>query len=156
VPGSATFADVWNNDRYRRSRADFAGHAPDGLADTVCTHCPVPHFVHHMYSLHDYKVIAQSARVLSPSDPLARGFELFSRSRYGVSIRELFPNGVFSTPQNFFGTEGERDIAAFVDYYRASLASQFISTVAPITAVDSPGRDERTISGLVDTAAPTS
>ena len=156
VPGSATFADVWNNGQYRRSRADFAGRATDELADTVCTRCPVPRFIHHMYSLHDYKVIAQAARVLAPSDPLARGFELFSRSRYGVSVRELFPNGRFGTPQNFFGTEDERDIAAFVDYYRASLASQFIPAVAPVAAVDRPGRDEPTASGLVDTAAPTS
>jgi len=130
VPGQVTFADVWNNERYRRSRADFAGRPPGSLPPTVCTRCPVPRFVHHMYSLHDYKVIAQANHVLASGDPLRHGFELFSRSRYGVSVAELFPGGVFGRPQSFFGTERSHDIADFVASYRATLAEQFVPAAA--------------------------
>jgi MoaA/NifB/PqqE/SkfB family radical SAM enzyme len=142
APGHARFADVWNNERYRRSRADFAGRAAGELADTVCTHCPVPKFVHHMYSLHDYKVIAQAARVLAPADPLVRGFDLFSRARYGQSIKELFPGNAFKQPKNFFGLESERDVAEFVAYYRANLMPQFIPAVAQSRSTREANRKE--------------
>ena len=105
VPGEERFGDVWNNDRYMRSRADFAD-SPIEAPETVCTRCPVPKFVHHMYSLHDFKVIGQFARVWKDSDPvLKEAFELLSRARYGLSVDQLFPGGDFRPPEHLFGTE---------------------------------------------------
>jgi MoaA/NifB/PqqE/SkfB family radical SAM enzyme len=127
VPGQVSFSEIWNNEPYRRSRADFAGRSDEDSPPTVCTRCPVPKFVHHMYSLHDYKVIAQARDVLESSDSLLhRGFDLFSKSRYGVPMHALFPNG-FDRPEQFFGTEEERHIAEFVNFYRDNLAGKFES-----------------------------
>jgi MoaA/NifB/PqqE/SkfB family radical SAM enzyme len=128
IPGRAAFREVWNNERYRRSRADFSNRPTDGLASTICTECPVPKFVHHMYSLHDYKVIAQARHVLTGTDPLSVAFDLFGRTRYGVSGKELFPGGAFATPEHFFGVEDERDIDAFVNHCRLNLAEEFESS----------------------------
>jgi MoaA/NifB/PqqE/SkfB family radical SAM enzyme len=136
VPGSVTFADVWNNDRYRRSRADFADRGSNGLEPTVCTECPVPKFVHHMYSLHDYKVIATARSTLDETDPLARAFDLFSRARYGVSMDALFPHGEFGKPRHFFGTEEEADVARFVAFYAEHLAAAFPSPGGRASAVN--------------------
>jgi len=133
VPGSVTFADVWNNERYRRSRADFGDGPSDGLPTTVCTHCPVPKFVHHMYSLHDYKVIATARSTLDRTDPLARAFDLFSKGRYGVSMDGLFPTGEFCRPRHFFGTEEKGDVARFVEFYRDNLAEAFASPAGQVS-----------------------
>src|SRR5262249_22830215 len=46
TPGLVRFGDVWNNDRYRAARADFAGKtvSEGGGVETVCTRCPFPKF----------------------------------------------------------------------------------------------------------------
>jgi MoaA/NifB/PqqE/SkfB family radical SAM enzyme len=140
IPGRTSFAEIWNNNLYRRSRADFAGRSAGGLAETICSRCPVPRFVHHLYSLHDYKVIAQADKVLTSSDPLlSRAFDLFSQSRYGVPVRSLFPDG-FDRPKQFFGTEEESDIARFVEFYRKNLAGEFESASAVIPPAASGAR----------------
>jgi MoaA/NifB/PqqE/SkfB family radical SAM enzyme len=136
APGAVTFGDVWNNERYRRSRADFAGGQSDGLEPTVCTQCPVPKFVHHMYSLHDYKVIATARTALDRTDLLTRAFDLFSKARYGVSMDALFPHGEFCRPRHFFGTEEEPDVARFVEFYGQHLAEQFLPPVGRAPAVN--------------------
>jgi len=126
VPGRVSFSEIWNNEPYRRSRSDFLGHSMQDLKETVCTRCPVPKFIHHMYSLHDYKVIAQAGKVLGSDPLLTRAFDLFSQSRYGAAMRDLLPNGA-ERPEQFFGTEAESRIAAFVDFYREHLAANFES-----------------------------
>ena len=129
IPGSVSFADIWNNASFRRSRSDFSRRATQGLDPTVCTRCPVPKFVHHMYSLHDYKVIAQADSLFRNSDPvLMEAFDSFSRSRYGVPASSLCPNGRLQQPEAFFGTETPEDNSAFVEFCRDNLADQFAST----------------------------
>jgi MoaA/NifB/PqqE/SkfB family radical SAM enzyme len=79
IPGEVGFREIWNNDRYRKSRAAFAGRDVPGLAgvDTVCVRCYFPKFVQHLYSLHDQKVINQFKRVFNGTDPvLERAFAL--------------------------------------------------------------------------------
>ena len=78
VPDRTSFADVWNNELFRKSRADFAGTPEAGLesVQSVCSQCPLSPFMHHLYSLHDFKVMAQFQQVLKGSDPrLDRAFE---------------------------------------------------------------------------------
>jgi hypothetical protein len=126
VTGRTHFSEIWNNEPYRRSRSDFVGRSIQDLRETVCTRCPVPRFVHHMYSLHDYKVIAQCGKFIG-SDPLfMHAFNLLSQSRYGVGIHDLLPNGALQ-PEQFFGTEEEGRIAAFVEFYGEHLAAKFES-----------------------------
>jgi MoaA/NifB/PqqE/SkfB family radical SAM enzyme len=126
-PGRTSFGEIWNNDAFRRSRADFSGRPVDGLEATVCSHCPVPRFIHHMYSLHDYKVIAQARALLEGSDPtLLRAFELLCQSRYGVGLQDLLPEGC-DRPERFLGTEEEGAVRSFVDFYREHLARGFES-----------------------------
>jgi len=140
IPERMSFAEIWNNELFRRSRADFAGRSVDGLKETVCSRCPVPRFIHHLYSLHDYKVIAQADKVLNSSDPLlARAFNLFSQSRYGLPVADLFPNG-FDRPKQFFGTEEESEIRRFVDFYRQNLAGEFESAASVTPSAASRAR----------------
>ena len=125
-PGEATFADVWNNNHFASSRAAFVGPEATSSTDveTVCTHCPVPRFIHHLYSLHDFKVIGQFSRAFKGGDPvLEEAFELFSKARYGLSIEELFPHGVFSPPDKMFGTENAQpdDAEAFIRFFEQHL-----------------------------------
>ena len=133
VPGRARFADVWNNDLYQAARASFAGKRDQVQArfETICTRCPVPRFVHHLYSLHDFKVIGQFNGTLRASEPvLAQAFDVLSRVRYGAGLDELFPGGAFRQPEPLFGNEQEKDTAPFVEFYRRHLAS----TVGPPAA----------------------
>jgi len=122
VPGQTTFGDIWNGDRISTARAAFAGSEPAGITpvDTVCTRCPVPRFVHHLYSLHDFKVIGQFNNTFKGADPvLEQAFDLVSRARYGVGRDELFPEGEFHAPAQIFGTEsaGRDDMARFLQFF---------------------------------------
>jgi MoaA/NifB/PqqE/SkfB family radical SAM enzyme len=126
IPGRVSFSEVWNNAAYRRSRADFMGRSIQELQETVCTRCPVPKFVHHMYSLHDYKVIVQAGKTIASDSLLMRAFDLFSQSRYGTGMHNLCPNGS-ELPEQFFGNEEESRIAAFVNFYRERVVADFES-----------------------------
>lgn len=124
VPGQTTFNEVWNADAYRRSRADFAGKQVSGVevAETVCSKCPAPTLLYHLYSFHDCKVIAQFERLFKGSVPaLEQGFRLLSQARYGVPPEKIFAAGVFTPPENGLGTEDPADVARFVAYYEQSL-----------------------------------
>lgn len=72
VPGVASFADVWNNSLYRKSRAAFAGRNIKGLAkvDTLCLRCPFGEGIQHLYSGLDVEVRNQFERVLKGSNPV--------------------------------------------------------------------------------------
>lgn len=125
VPGRTRFADVWNNPSYRAARAAFAGKRLEGpdRVENVCTRCPVPRFVHHLYSLHDFKVLGAFDGAVRTSDPLlAQAFDVLSRVRYGSGLDQLFPGGTFQQPRELFGNDQEKDTAPFVEFYRKHLA----------------------------------
>ncbi len=121
IPGSVSFAQVWNNHNYRKSRAFFAGKDTQDLdsIQTVCTQCPYPKALHHLYSIHDFKVIAQFNNVFKNSDPvLEQGFDLFCRSRYNQEIHKLFQDGMeFLSAHPFVGHESDKDTAKFVEFF---------------------------------------
>jgi MoaA/NifB/PqqE/SkfB family radical SAM enzyme len=128
-PGQTPFSDVWNNNHFASSRAAFTGPEAASPTDieTVCTHCPVPRFIHHLYSLHDFKVIGQFDRVYKGVDPvLEEAFELFSLARYGSTAAGLFPGGVFEPPERLFGTENASPVhtAAFLRFFEAHLLAE--------------------------------
>jgi len=139
IPGLVSFADIWNNDRYRKSRAAFARKDIQGLenVDTVCTRCYFPKFVQHLYSLHDVKVIAQFHRVFKGSDPvLERAYKLLSRPRYGRAIHALLQRGMFHPLlQLLTGNGNENDTAKFVDFFEKNLINAF-----PPSRLESPAR----------------
>jgi MoaA/NifB/PqqE/SkfB family radical SAM enzyme len=126
-PGESRFRDVWNNDLYRRSRADVAGREVGGLAasETICSRCPAPPFLYHMYSLHDSKAIARFHQLFRGSEPLLeRAFDLLCRSRYGLSPHQLFSSGAFAPPEQALGTENETEIAKFVQFFEENFAGE--------------------------------
>jgi MoaA/NifB/PqqE/SkfB family radical SAM enzyme len=124
-PGRSSFRDVWNNDRYRKSRAAFAGKDEPDLAgiETICTRCPYPQTIHHLYSVHDAKVIVQFQKTHAGSEPLLEhAFDLFCKARYGATAREFSSGSVpFSLDRLFVGNENIRDTAAFVDFFEENL-----------------------------------
>jgi hypothetical protein len=84
----------------------------------------VPRFVHHLYSLHDFKVIGQFDRLFKGTDPvLEEAFDLFAQARYGSTTAGLFPGGVFEPPEHLFGTENANpdDAAAFLRFFEEHL-----------------------------------
>lgn len=79
VPGEDSFADVWNNENYRKSRSVFAGESPEELADidTACCRCYFPDALKHNYNEYDDRVIGQFLNVFGDSEPvLAQAFKL--------------------------------------------------------------------------------
>lgn len=86
APGRSSFADVWNNDLYRKSRAAFAGKQVAGLddVDTLCLHCPYGQKIQNLYSGNDLEVRRRFAEVFKDSDPwLERAFGLLDdRDRF--------------------------------------------------------------------------
>jgi len=127
TPGHVSFGDVWNNDRYRRSRGAFAGQDAQELADveTVCTRCPYPRGIQHLYSVHDAKVLRQFRSVFEGKDSiLEEAFDLFSRARYGVPLKALDRSGMAPTASNLFvGRESRSETAAFVDFCEKNVAT---------------------------------
>jgi MoaA/NifB/PqqE/SkfB family radical SAM enzyme len=126
TPGQVSFGDVWNNDRYRRSRGAFAGQDVPELADvdTVCTRCPYPRGIQHLYSVHDAKVLRQFQLVFAGTDPtLEQAFDLFSQVRYGVPLNVMARNGPLAPNHLFVGRESTSDTAAFVDFCEKNIAS---------------------------------
>ncbi len=77
--GEVSFENVWNGDRYVKSRMAFAGTESEELAhvDTICMRCYYPKFVHHLYTPYDTRVLEQSKKLFAESEPeLARAFTL--------------------------------------------------------------------------------
>lgn len=124
VPGETRFADIWNNDLFKASRAAFS---PDGhdrpQVETICTKCPYPKFLHHLYSIHDAQVIAQFDRAFGYSDPvLRRAFDLLSQARANRSVAELVDgDGIGTTDHLFVGNENPKNTAQFVEYLKQNI-----------------------------------
>jgi MoaA/NifB/PqqE/SkfB family radical SAM enzyme len=78
-PGESSFAEVWNNDHFRKSRAAFAGKTVKGLEQltTLCLECPFGSGIQNLYSGLDGNVAAQFGRVLRGTDAaLDQAFDL--------------------------------------------------------------------------------
>jgi len=71
-PGLASFADIWNNNYFRKSRSSFANNTLPGLynVDTICLHCPFGRDVQNLYSGNDIEVIRQFHQIFNGQDPL--------------------------------------------------------------------------------------
>lgn len=83
--GEVSFADVWNNEFYTKSRMAMVGKAVDGLdhIDPTCTRCYFPKFVHHLYDIYDALVVQRFGEVFGDSEPeMAKAFALLGNS-YG-------------------------------------------------------------------------
>lgn len=134
VPGTTRFADVWNNDYFKSSRAAFSSTPAAGMdmVETICTKCPYPTFLQHLYSVHDCKVITQFARVFAETDPvLKQAFDLLSVARTGFSADELTQRGGFAPiEQLFVGHENEAATTEFVSFFETA----FVGEAAPIGA----------------------
>jgi MoaA/NifB/PqqE/SkfB family radical SAM enzyme len=126
IPGHTRFADVWNNDRYRTSRSAFAGVAArDSTEETICSHCPYPQWLHHLYSLYDARVITQFHRVFTgASAQLERGFDLLSQCRYGLSLDALVSDGAPGAERLFVGHENAAGTAPFVAYFERNIRTE--------------------------------
>jgi MoaA/NifB/PqqE/SkfB family radical SAM enzyme len=78
-PGVLAFADIWNNNAYRKSRGAFAHKSVAGLEklETLCTQCPYDENMQNLYSHLDKDVVKQFRRTLASSEPtLAQAFDL--------------------------------------------------------------------------------
>lgn len=127
-PGQAPFAAIWNNDIVKSGRASFSEQQADGFekAEHICTACPLPPFIHHMYSYHDYKVVARFNQLFGDTEPLLKqAFELFSQNRYGASVDELTKSPI---PEHPFGVETPQGIAEFVNFVQENLESRLASS----------------------------
>jgi MoaA/NifB/PqqE/SkfB family radical SAM enzyme len=126
VPGSTRFADVWNNERFRVSRASFAGTQIAGLEslETICTKCPYPAFLKHLYAVYDAQIMVQYARRFGGADPVIdRAFDLLSRTRAGLPLDELQRHGrIPSRDELFIGHENRAGTRDFVEYFQHILA----------------------------------
>ncbi len=124
VDSRATFADVWNNELYQKSRADFAGRqaeVPD-RSPTVCGKCPLSPFMYHLYSLHDFKVIAQFDRAIGEAAPeLDHAFDLLCQARYGIPKSNIVPEGTRWAPTQMLEHQDAERTRAFVDFYEKSV-----------------------------------
>lgn len=79
VPGVVSFADIWNNDHYQKSRLAMTGQPTESLdhVDSVCTRCYFPKFVHHLYNSYDELVVQRFDEVFGDSEPeMAKAFAL--------------------------------------------------------------------------------
>ena len=91
-PGLESFADIWNNDLYRRSRGAFAGKEVEGLSqvDTLCVKCPYGDGIQNLYSGLDVHVIHQFRKAFKGSDPFLNvAFDLLNdKKRFVEFFRE--------------------------------------------------------------------
>ena len=83
VAGETSFAEIWNNDLYTKSRMALAGQASPGLnhVDTVCTRCYFPKFVQHLYNNYDGLVANRHNEVFGDTDPaMSTAFALLAEA----------------------------------------------------------------------------
>jgi MoaA/NifB/PqqE/SkfB family radical SAM enzyme len=69
-PGYISFADVWNNNYYRKSRGAFANKEVKGLnkIKTICLQCPFGQNIQNLYSPLDKEVINQFNRIFKDTE----------------------------------------------------------------------------------------
>jgi SAM-dependent methyltransferase/MoaA/NifB/PqqE/SkfB family radical SAM enzyme len=80
IPGKRTFADIWNGELFRKSRAVMAGHEAKELdiLNPVCLHCAFP-FLKDLSTGIDQFITARFREVYGASEPvLAAAFDRLS------------------------------------------------------------------------------
>jgi MoaA/NifB/PqqE/SkfB family radical SAM enzyme len=83
IPGERNFADIWNNNKFRLSRAHFVSKNLPGLSevDTICLDCIHPERVKKLYTHKNMHVISRFYDVFSGIDPiLEKAFSLIQSS----------------------------------------------------------------------------
>lgn len=124
TPLQTSFAEVWNNEKYRRARSTVAGQKLPGSAGarTICEPCRFPQLVQHVYSLHDPGILAAAHLKFNSQEPaLAEAFRLLAAKRYGFIERSSLQLGIFEPESFATGTGDERDMADYVSYYKEHL-----------------------------------
>ncbi|GAH15723.1 unnamed protein product, partial [marine sediment metagenome] len=73
-PGLISFAGIWNNNKFRKSRSVFAHKPIKGLyqVNTICLQCPYGENLQDLYSPLDVEVINQFDRVYGDSDSVLK------------------------------------------------------------------------------------
>ena len=104
-PGLVGFADVWNNNLFRKSRGVFANKEVRGLekVETICTRCPYGPNIQNLYSHMDVEVINQFHRIFDGKDPLLeQGFSLLQERERFIGFyecnRHLIDSGMQAAP----------------------------------------------------------
>jgi len=124
--GETTFADVWNNEKFRRARGGAEG-ANATTAKTICEPCHFPRFVQHLYSIHDARILAAAHLKFNNVDPtLAQAFRLLSDTRYASAERMLLQLGIFDPEMFSAGIGNEQEMSGFVDYYETHRLNEAI------------------------------
>lgn len=74
IPGKRTFADVWNGDLFRKSRAHMAGRevSETGNANPICSHCPYP-FLKDLSTGIDQFITTRFRELYGKSEPALAG-----------------------------------------------------------------------------------
>ncbi len=123
-PGRTSFGDIWNGDSYRRARAHFAGDPSEhaNATSALCTRCPWPPFIPHLYSLNDARVFGGFHKVMHGADPdLVEAFDQICRLRYGASVTEFCTNPRIAADFLFVGHEDAASTAGFVRFVETHL-----------------------------------
>jgi MoaA/NifB/PqqE/SkfB family radical SAM enzyme len=81
LPGVTSFADIWNNDFYRKSRAVLVSKDVEELAavEPLCAKCPYNDAIKNQYTWLDTYIGARFRQVFGNADPvLTKAFELLN------------------------------------------------------------------------------
>lgn len=82
APGKATFASVWNNERFVRSRGALSAHPGphDREIGTICLPCPFDSYVKDQYTPWDADVVKRFQEAGVGDRVLRKAFSLLARS----------------------------------------------------------------------------
>jgi MoaA/NifB/PqqE/SkfB family radical SAM enzyme len=114
-PGITSFADIWNNDMYRKSRIAFGHKAINGLdkIDTLCIHCPYSKDIQNLYSPLDLEVVNQFQRLYSGKDPLLEeAFDLLADHEKFIRFFKVNSNKFFLPEERDFSIYSETPSSA--------------------------------------------
>ena len=95
-PGLISFADIWNNNKFQKSRSALAHKPIKGLnqVNTICLQCPYGENIQDLYSPLDVEVINQFDRVYGDSDSvLKQAFETYKNQKQFV---DFFENNILN------------------------------------------------------------
>lgn len=142
TPGATSFAEVWNNDLVRGSRAAFSSRPPGDTTDveTLCTRCPHGAGIQHLYSLFDGSVFVAFHRSFGRSDPLlARAFDLLARVRFGRIYAALVRHAIGVRLMLFVkGKESPRRMVGWSAFFERHLMPGYFAGPAAGTGPASP------------------